>query len=401
MGRSKFCTAILLVSIALSANEAVAQSVASDADALIRQGERLAQQKRYNDALVAFKSADLLHPRAEHDCWIGLAYARLKLATQANYFISKCQERAGKRRPIPWYPKAKRLAEQMLSRDEYAPVTIEVLHGGGKVRPEMFEPDEWLASPVKLWLPVGRHQLESKAPGFGIKRTAIEVLDDSPKKVRIDLTGSKSGASTSPVRFPSLVKSKPKPKAKPQTAQKKKDEAPPPVPKTMPQLAAKKEKLAEAPKVEDAPPKIKAAPTENTSSSEEAPPAVDMNASASSNQPESSGDESGSLLPILSWTSLGLGAAILGSSAYFYGLGDEAARRADETLDKDVRSAEVANYQNYATLTYVAYGVGGGLMATGLGLLIVDWVSGPETPQASIAIIPQSSGGYLSLSGQF
>ena len=93
---------------------------------------------------------------------------------------------------------------------------------------------------------------------------------------------------------------------------------------------------------------------------------------------------------IVTWTSLGLGAAILGSSVYFYGLGDEAARRADETLDKDVRSAEVANYQNYAVLTYSAYGLGGALMATGFGLLLMDWMSGPAQPQANLLKTPQA-----------
>ena len=48
--------------------ETLAQSISADAAALVRQGERLAKTKRYNDALLAFKSADKLFPKAEHDC---------------------------------------------------------------------------------------------------------------------------------------------------------------------------------------------------------------------------------------------------------------------------------------------------------------------------------------------
>jgi hypothetical protein len=376
--------AIAALMIASYSGEAAAQSIAADANALVRQGERLARQKRYNDALVAFKSADLLHPRAQHDCWIGLAYARLKLATQANYFVSRCKARAGKRRPIPWYPKAKRLAEQMLTQDEYALVTIELVQARGKIRPEMFEADEWLPSPVRLWLPVGRYSIESKATGFGTKRSSIEIVDDSIKAVRIDLAGVKAGPATSPVRFPSLRK--PKTQPKPKIAKRPELKAP----AISPALTKKSEAVPPpVPKVEPSgPPPDKA-------------PLATMNPASDRQIASASPATKGTLLPILAWSSVGLGAAILGSGAYFYGVSDEAARNADATLDKDVRNSEVARYQEYSLLTYSAYGLGGALLGTGLSMLAFDWLMGTDAPEGSIAFLPTDSGSVLSVVGHF
>jgi len=383
-------------------HELAAQSVAADAEALVRQGDRLAKQKRYNDALVAFKSADRLHPRAEHDCWVALAYARLKQATQANFFISRCKERAGSKRPIPWYPKAKRLAEQMLQRGEYALVTVVVKQAGAKLRPAMFDADEWLASPARLWLPVGRHGIDAKSASVGTKRAFVEVVDDRKKTVRIDLSTASASAGRPQLKFPSLRKAKPKPpppkpkKASEPVAEKRKstpppvpDAPPPPIPEAAPPPVPKAESVP--------PPSIASNSAPPPVVTGDAPPKVDIGKSESSTQE----DTEGSILPVIGWAAVGVGALALGSSAYLYTLGDTAARNADATLDKTVRETELSNYSSYSVMTYAAYGVGGAMLGVGAGLLVVDALSGSDAPKAQVAVSPTLGGALVQWSGRF
>ena len=402
--------------------ETLAQSISADAAALVRQGERLAKTKRYNDALLAFKSADKLFPKAEHDCWIGLAYARLQMATQANFYVSRCKQRAGEARPIPWYPKAKILAENMLKLGRYAPISFESLHGGAVIRPETFDEDEWLDLPVKLWMPIGSYAVDAKAPGFEKKQLSVEVTSTRSQKIRVSLKGSKAKAGSNTVRFPSLIKSKStKPnsadssaaKEKPTTTKKAAAKAtPPPVPKNMPE-PKKAEKKTSKPELAS---KLESQTAddvneETKTAASEAPP-VDMSAKPSAeNKPSelatkpkelAAADSSDSLLPILGWTAVGLGLASLGSSVYFYQLGDEAARNADLAFDRDVRSAEIENYQRYSAFTYTAYGIGGGLIATGVGLLIYDLMDDqPKNSGLSLKLIPDVNNSGILVSGNF
>ncbi|MEE2901502.1 MAG: hypothetical protein VYC39_04200 [Myxococcota bacterium] len=404
--------------------ETRAQSISADAAALVRQGERLAKAKRYNDALIAFKSADKLFPKAEHDCWVGLAYARLQMATQANFYVARCKQRAGGKRPIPWYPKAKILAENMLKSGRYAAIRFESLHGGASIRPDNFDDDEWLALPTKLWMPVGRYTINAKAPGFGKKQLSLEVTSTRSQTVRVNLKGSKATAGSNTVRFPSLIKSKAKKKvSSPKDTSKKKKETskkrvskakPPPVPKTMPKPKKMKKAKAKAANAKVAK-KVSSQPeeedVENTAASE-APP-VDMTpenelssqqnlSEAESEAVEGSASKTGSsIIPALGWTALGLGLGSLGASFYFYKLGDEAARNAYIAIERDVRSAEIENYQRYSVFTYAAYGVGGGLLATGLALLIYDLVDEEPSNGLSFQITPDLATSGISVSGSF
>jgi len=406
--------------------ETRAQSISADAAALVRQGERLAKAKRYNDALIAFKSADKLFPKAEHDCWVGLAYARLQMATQANFYVARCQRRAGGKRPIPWYPKAKILAQNMLKSGRYAAIRFESLHGGASIRPDNFDDDEWLDLPAKLWMPVGRYTINAKAPGFGKKKLSLEVTSTRSQTVRVNLKGSKAIAGSNTVRFPSLIKSKTKKKvASPKDTSKEKKEnskksaskaKPPPVPKTMPKPKPKKTKKV---KTKAAKPKLAKKTTNQAeeqavekTAAAEAPP-VDMTPetepTSQKNPTEVESEQNGgsvsksgsSIIPVLGWTAIGLGLGSLGASFYFYKLGDEAARNADIALDRDVRSAEIENYQRNSVFTYAAYGIGGGLLATGLGLLIYDLVDEEPSNGLSFQIAPDLTNPGISVSGSF
>ena len=416
MHSTRLLGAVIAIFAVAGSAEVLAQSISADAAALVRQGERLAKAKRYNDALLAFKSADKLFPKAEHDCWVGLAYARLQMPTQANFYVSRCQQRAGGRRPIPWYPKAKILAENMLKSGRYAAVRFESLHGGASIRPDTFDEDEWLDLPAKLWLPVGRYSVDAKAPGFDKKQLTVEVTSTRSQTVRVNLKGSKATAGSNTVRFPSLIKSKSKKKASPNDTKKKgsakkvaSNSSPPPVPKTMPKPKKEKVESAEPKVTKKVSPEPEKQPSEETAASE-APP-VDMTAKAPTEPPPkvtteelseaSSSNTDSSILPVLGWSAIGLGLASLGSSFYFYKLGDDAARKADVALDRDVRTAEIENYQRYSVFTYTAYGVGGGLLATGLGLLIYDLATDKPQSGLSFQISPDLNNSGILVTGSF
>lgn len=370
-----------------------AQTVAADATALVRQGDRLAKQKRYNDALIAFKSADRLYSRAEHDCWIGLVYARLNQVTQANYFVSRCKARAGRKRPIPWYPKAKRLVAQMRKAGKYSLVTVTVKQRGAKIRPTMFDSDEWLKSPAKLWLPMGRHGLDAKAKGFGAKRAFVDVLNTKSKKVRIDLGKGVGSAGRPQLQFPALRKARAaktivpaSPTLGARTTKPQDSKEARTAPGSAPPAAS-----------DSAPPPIvplSASTASGPTVKADAPPAVDLGAPVLQSQ-------SSSILPTIAWTALGVGALSLGASAYFYTLGDAAARAADASTDKPVRNAELQNYSSYSVVTYSAYGVGGAMLGIGAGLLLFDALTGPDAPKAQVAIAPTLDGGQVQWSGRF
>ena len=181
-----------------------------------------------------------------------------------------------------------------------------------------------------------------------------------------------------------------------------------PKPKKMKKAKAKAANAKVAKKVSSQP---EEEDVENTAASE-APP-VDMTpenelssqqnlSEAESEAVEGSASKTGSsIIPALGWTALGLGLGSLGASFYFYKLGDEAARNADIAIERDVRSAEIENYQRYSVFTYAAYGVGGGLLATGLALLIYDLVDEEPSNGLSFQITPDLATSGISVSGSF
>lgn len=95
------------------------------AAALQAQGERLARNRRYSEAIEAFKAADRIETRASHACLIALAYTRRELWPQAEIFMDLCHGRANPSDPEPaWVPEAEALIEERLQQVDAAPVEI-------------------------------------------------------------------------------------------------------------------------------------------------------------------------------------------------------------------------------------------------------------------------------------
>ncbi|MDX2013295.1 MAG: tetratricopeptide repeat protein [Myxococcaceae bacterium] len=75
---------------------ALADEVADKALTLNKEGTALAEQGRFDEAITRFKAAEVLLPRYQHHCNIGIAYQDSGRLPQAQRFLQSCVARAGK-----------------------------------------------------------------------------------------------------------------------------------------------------------------------------------------------------------------------------------------------------------------------------------------------------------------
>lgn len=85
-----------LISTTLIASLALADDASDKALALNKEGTKLAEQGKHADAIERFKSAEVLLPRYQHHCNIGIAYQDSGKLPQALLFLQSCVARAGK-----------------------------------------------------------------------------------------------------------------------------------------------------------------------------------------------------------------------------------------------------------------------------------------------------------------
>lgn len=167
---------------------AVAYADPSAAD-LQAQGEQLAKDGRYSEAIDAFKNADRLQPTASHACLIALAYTRRELWSQAEIFLARCHERATPSDPLPdWVPVAEQQIAERLATANAAPVTIDVTPAGTPVQLTVssFAPDESF-SPRTIHLAPGTHTIIAEAKGFVTAHQDVTVATKDPQHITIAL----------------------------------------------------------------------------------------------------------------------------------------------------------------------------------------------------------------------
>ena len=100
---------------------------ADGADQLRVQGEKLAKQGNYAEAIDAFKASDALRPRASNACYIALAYSRRQLWSQAEIFLGLCHVRATDSDPLPaWVAAADEQITRKLATADVAAITLRV-----------------------------------------------------------------------------------------------------------------------------------------------------------------------------------------------------------------------------------------------------------------------------------
>jgi hypothetical protein len=170
-----------------------AAPVHADPAQLEKQGEQLAKDGQFAEAIDAFKAADAERPTTELACLIGLAYGRRNLYAQAELFFDLCHERARSGKtgdPVPsWVAKVEAQFRERLESSRLARVTIKVKHGRApKVVVSAFAPDETFA-PRAIHLPPGRHTITVTDADGETAEKAIVVEGGEPQTVVLSLAG--------------------------------------------------------------------------------------------------------------------------------------------------------------------------------------------------------------------
>ena len=162
-----------------------ATASADVADSLSARGEQLAKVGRLSEAIVAFKEADAVSPRARHACLIGLAYLRRRAWSQAELFLSSCRERASATDPMPeWLDLVEQELRTELAAHDLAPVVIRMVPAdpGAQITVSSFAADERFA-PRTIYLAVGAHQLTAtRRDGKRVSRE-VTITDRAPREV--------------------------------------------------------------------------------------------------------------------------------------------------------------------------------------------------------------------------
>jgi hypothetical protein len=177
---------VLALGVLAVASVAYAEPTAPE---LTAEGEQLAKDSRFSEAIDKFKAADKLQPTASHACLIALAYTRRELWPQAEIFLARCHERATPQDPLPdWVPVAEQQIAERLATVNVAPVTIDVSPPDAKVSLTVssFAPDETFA-PRTIHLPPGHHVIIATAKGFERAQQEVEIENKDPKRVTIEL----------------------------------------------------------------------------------------------------------------------------------------------------------------------------------------------------------------------
>jgi hypothetical protein len=158
-------------------------------DELRANGEKLAKDGRYSEAIAAFKAADKLTPRATNWCLIGLAYTRRELWPQAEITITRCKQLASTADPLPsWLPALEAQLASRLASVDVAAVDIAVEPAGteAELTVSSFAPDETFHARV-IHLPFGHQVISASAPGYARTDVAIDIVDRTPKHVVLKL----------------------------------------------------------------------------------------------------------------------------------------------------------------------------------------------------------------------
>lgn len=139
------------------------------ADALLAEAAKLGQAGDLKGAIVKFKAADAVFPRALVACNIGLAYSRMKQWAQAQLFLGSCRERWNKdeTRGLPgWVDTMSRDALAKLKAGGFVAVRFATTPEGATVSVSAFPSDETFTTPRVVWLPAGAHQVKATLAGY-------------------------------------------------------------------------------------------------------------------------------------------------------------------------------------------------------------------------------------------
>jgi hypothetical protein len=184
----RFLVAGVLAVASFAPGRAFAEPTAAE---LVAEGEQIAKQGRYTEAIERFKAADRLEARASHACLIALAYTRRELWSQALIFLDLCESRAKPGDPLPsWLGAVKQQMTERLKTANVAPVELVVAPAtltGVTLTVSSFLPDEQIA-PRTIHLPPGRHVIVARTPDDTRVEQSIEIADRAPRTLVFDFT---------------------------------------------------------------------------------------------------------------------------------------------------------------------------------------------------------------------
>jgi hypothetical protein len=159
---------------------------AKKALALVQQG---AATKDMAQAIVLFKKAERLYPRASHNCNIGLAYARLGKWPRSFLYLERCRVRWNKsvdgERPS-WIVRRLKEAAGELAAGDYALVAFTVEPNDAVLTVSAFEPDD-LIEPGAVWLPFGKHTVTARKGTLPAKTVQVTIDSRARRTVAIEL----------------------------------------------------------------------------------------------------------------------------------------------------------------------------------------------------------------------
>jgi hypothetical protein len=195
---SKLAITIAGVGLALSGTARAGSPTAVELQA---QGEDLAKQGRYSEAIDTFKAADRVEVRASHACLIALAYTRRELWPQAEVWLDQCQKRAHDGDAVPeWGADLAKQIQTHVDEDEVAAIQLVVTPAEAKVviTVSSFAPDETFA-PRTIHLPAGHHVVIATAPGYADARRELDVVAKQPQQIVLAMTLSGNVKRATPV----------------------------------------------------------------------------------------------------------------------------------------------------------------------------------------------------------
>ncbi|MCX5742235.1 MAG: hypothetical protein NT062_07045 [Proteobacteria bacterium] len=160
---------------------------ADEADDLVAQGNELARNRDFAQAIEKFKAADRARPRVQNICMIGLANLRRQHLAQAEVYLERCRSRVAADDPAPeWLADAEAQLAAQLAATDVAAVDIQVVPASARVKLSSFSSDESF-EPRILHLTSGPHTITASAPGFATATKEIVVVARTDQAVELVL----------------------------------------------------------------------------------------------------------------------------------------------------------------------------------------------------------------------
>ncbi len=160
---------------------------ADPADDLVNQGQQLAKQGKLREAITKFRAAEAIHPRALHDCLIGLAFARAGQLSASEIAFATCLQRATPDDPLPpWVATEKTALTAKLDTSAFGTVELALAPPLETVQIAAVDPDPFVP-PRSFHVAVGSHVVIARTKDGREARQTVEVVAGKPTAVTLEL----------------------------------------------------------------------------------------------------------------------------------------------------------------------------------------------------------------------